>query len=64
MTIARLNKKIAPLGIECVKDAGYFYFMELDGTPFERIPASVYVPRFNDLPMDQWIAHATDKREV
>ena len=61
MTIATLNKKIAHLGIECVKGAGYFYFMELEGTPFEHIPSSVYVTRFSDLSMDEWIAHAKEK---
>lgn len=53
--LAQFNKMIKPLGIKCLNGKGYFYFIETGEIPVEHIPDSVYVYRFNELTIEQWI---------
>lgn len=57
-TLAQLNTQIAHLNLECVKDFDYFWFMHGDEDNLSaNVPNSVYVRRFADLTMEQWLDH-------
>jgi len=43
VTMKNLNALLKPHGLEFVKGAGYFYFMELDNCDVKRIPDSIYI---------------------
>lgn len=47
VSMKNLNEILEPHGLELVKGAGYFYFMELDGCDVVRVPDSIYVYALN-----------------
>lgn len=55
MRLATVNKAIAHLNLELVKGYGYFWF---DSPDLLVSSASVYVPRLNDLTLEQWVEEA------
>lgn len=55
-TLKDLNEQIKHLNLVCVKSYDYFWFMHGDADDLSAtIPQSVYVRRFSDLTMQQWL---------
>lgn len=58
-TLAQVNKALAPLKLELVKEFDYFWFFPAEGYESE-VPTSVFVRRINDLTLDQWLEAAKE----
>jgi hypothetical protein len=56
MTTAKINKAIAFLKMEIVRNDGWQYFLDLDTG--NQVGGSVWVCHLNHLPLDQWISEA------
>lgn len=56
MTVARINKAIAHLGLEIIRGEGYQYFLSLKTG--DQIGESVYVCYLNHLTLKQWVEAA------
>lgn len=53
LTLRKVNKELAPFGVELVKGDGYFYF---EGEVVDnKSYTSVYVFRLNQLTLEQWL---------
>lgn len=64
-SIATLNSFIKHLNLECVKHHDYFYFMHGDGDDLSAVvPDSVYVRRFGELTLRQWVEHVNDAQNA
>jgi len=63
-TIRGVNKRIAKYGVELVRGPGYFYFMDLDDTPYG-LPEvdSVYVYTLTSFTVEQWVSHVESFRK-
>lgn len=63
LTIRAVNAALLKNGlrVEIVGGSGYFYFMPLDTRAgwVNEVP-SVYVPRLNDLSLDEWVSHVLE----
>jgi hypothetical protein len=59
-SLRKINRAIAPLGIEMLKGNGYFYFMTTDEghAAGVEVPTSVYVNALNQLTHAQWLEAA------
>ena len=57
LTIARVNARLLPHGVEIVKGRGYFYFAAVREDAREWLIPSVMTTRLNALSLSQWIDH-------
>lgn len=63
ITLKQVNEalKNAGVGAELVKGKDYFYFVSLNGSESPELwqnGTSVYVPKLNDLNIDEWVREA------
>lgn len=58
VTIQKINRYLATVGLELVKHPDYFYFIDITEDYSAKVPPSVYTRCIRDLTFDQWMEHS------